>query len=104
MEGVSLVATSRRAFALVFLVHLGVQGLVLTRVPERWVRPHTRFEVTAVAMSLYERTWECPWAGRGRGCASRFPPRTSQTCPSSGVFRRSSQVARRRAGPPMGSV
>ena len=48
-------ATSRRAFALVFLVHLGVQGLVLTRVPERWVRPHTRFEVTAVAMSLYER-------------------------------------------------
>jgi hypothetical protein len=55
MEGVSLVATSRRAFALVFLLHLGVQGLALTRVPERWVRPHTRFEVTAVAMSLYEK-------------------------------------------------
>ena len=44
-----------RACLLVFLVHLGVQGLALTRVPERWVRPHTRFEVTAVAMSLYER-------------------------------------------------
>lgn len=44
-----------RACLLVFLVHVGVQGLALTRVPERWVRPHTRFEVTAVAMSLYER-------------------------------------------------
>jgi hypothetical protein len=44
-----------RACLLVFLVHVGLQGLALTRVPERWVRPHARFEVTAVAMSLYER-------------------------------------------------
>ena len=44
-----------RACLLVFLVHVGVQGLALTRVPVEWVRPHTRFEVTAVAMSLYER-------------------------------------------------
>ena len=44
-----------RACLLVFLVHVGVQGLALTRVPVEWVRPHARFEVTAVAMSLYER-------------------------------------------------
>jgi hypothetical protein len=49
------VAKSRHAFALVFLVHAGVQALALTRVPSEWVRPHTRFEITAVAMSLYER-------------------------------------------------
>jgi len=44
-----------RACLLVFLAHVGVQGLALTRVPVEWVRPHARFEVTAVAMSLYER-------------------------------------------------
>jgi hypothetical protein len=44
-----------RAFLLIFLVHCGVQGLFLTRVPERGVLPHTRWEVPAVAMALYER-------------------------------------------------
>ena len=48
-------ATPRRAFLLIFLVHLGVQGLFLTRVPTKWVLPHSRFEVSAVAMALYER-------------------------------------------------
>lgn len=44
-----------RACLLIFLVHCGVQGLFLTRVPESGVLPHTRWEVPAVAMALYER-------------------------------------------------
>lgn len=48
-------ASPGRAFALIFAVNLAVQGLVLTRLPERVVRPHTRWEVAAVAMSLHER-------------------------------------------------
>jgi hypothetical protein len=47
--------TAWRAFLLIFLVHLGVQGLFLTRVPAQHVLPHTRWEVPAVAMALYER-------------------------------------------------
>ncbi len=48
-------ATPGRAFLLIFAVHLALQGLLLSWVDARWVVPHTRFEVTAVAMSLYER-------------------------------------------------
>jgi hypothetical protein len=48
-------ATAWRAFLLVFLVHLGVQGFFLTQVAPQHVRPHTRWEVPAVAMALYER-------------------------------------------------
>jgi hypothetical protein len=48
-------ASPWRAFLLVFLVHVGVQGFFLTKVPTEHVRPHTRWEVPAVAMSLYER-------------------------------------------------
>jgi hypothetical protein len=48
-------ASPWRAFLLVFLVHLGVQGFFLTKVPTRLLRPHTRWEVPAVAMALYER-------------------------------------------------
>ena len=48
-------ATHRRAFLLVFLVHLGVQGVFLAQVAPQHVLPHTRWEVPAVAMALYER-------------------------------------------------
>jgi hypothetical protein len=48
-------ATAWRAGLLVFLVHLGVQGFFLARVAPQHVRPHTRWEVPAVAMALYER-------------------------------------------------
>jgi hypothetical protein len=34
---------------------MGLHGFLLTKLPARHVAPHTRFEVTAVAMSLYER-------------------------------------------------
>jgi len=44
-----------RSFALIFLVHLGVQGYFLSKVPARYLVPHTRWEVPAVAMALYER-------------------------------------------------
>jgi hypothetical protein len=47
--------TARRAFLLIFLVHLGVQISFLTKVPTQYVLPHTRWEVPAVAMALYER-------------------------------------------------
>jgi 4-amino-4-deoxy-L-arabinose transferase-like glycosyltransferase len=63
-----------RACLLVFLVHVGVQGLVLTRVPEDWIRPHARFEVTAVAMSLYERgTFADPYC-LPTGPTAHMPP------------------------------
>jgi hypothetical protein len=55
MDGEALVSGSWRTFFLIFLVHFGVQGLMLTRVHERYVRPHTRYEVRAAAMALYER-------------------------------------------------
>jgi hypothetical protein len=48
-------ATPGRAFLLIFAAHLALQGLLLTRVPTRWVLPNTRSEIAAVAMSLYER-------------------------------------------------
>jgi hypothetical protein len=48
-------ATPGRAFLLIFVVHLALQGFLLTRVDTRWILPHTRFEIAAVAMSLYER-------------------------------------------------
>lgn len=44
-----------RSFLLVFVLHFGLQAFLLTKVPVRWVQPHIRWEVTAVAMSLYER-------------------------------------------------
>ena len=50
-------------FLLVFAVHLAVQGTFLVHVPERFVRPHARWEVNAVAMSLHERgTFADPYA------------------------------------------
>ena len=50
-----VLATTWRGFLLVFLLHVGLQALLLTKVPVRHVQPHTRWEVLAVAMSLYER-------------------------------------------------
>jgi len=44
-----------RAFLLIFLVHVGVQGYFLAKVPARHLLPHTRWEISAVAMALYER-------------------------------------------------
>ena len=44
-----------RAFLLIFLVHVGVQGYFLAKVPARYLLPHTRWEISAVAMALYER-------------------------------------------------
>lgn len=44
-----------RAFLLVFLLHVGLESFFLTKVPARHVQPHTRWEVPAVAMALYER-------------------------------------------------
>lgn len=53
--GDRLPLSARRAFFLVFALHVGLQAILLTKVPVRLVEPHTRWEVTAVAMSLYER-------------------------------------------------
>lgn len=50
-----LLSSPGRAFALVFLLHVGLQGFFLTRLDARHVVPHTRYEVTAVAMSLHAR-------------------------------------------------
>jgi hypothetical protein len=48
-------ATPWRAFLLIFVVHVGVQGYFLAKVPARHLLPHTRWEIPAVAMALYER-------------------------------------------------
>ena len=50
-----LLSSPGRAFAFVFLLHVGLHGFFLTKLDARHVMPHTRYEVTAVAMSLYER-------------------------------------------------
>jgi hypothetical protein len=50
-----LARSPRRAFLAIFLVTVAVQGFLLTLVSERHIRPHTRYEITAVAMALYER-------------------------------------------------
>lgn len=50
-----LASSPRLAFLLVFALHVGLRALSLTRVPVRLVETHTCWEVTAVAMSLYER-------------------------------------------------
>ncbi len=66
--------TPVRAFALVFLLHVGLQGFFLTLLDARHVAPHTRFEVTAVAMSLYEKgTFADPY-GLPTGPTAHMPP------------------------------
>ena len=41
-----------RAFFIIFMLSCSIQGFFLTKVPERWVRPHTRWETQAVSVSL----------------------------------------------------
>lgn len=63
-----------RAFVLVFLLHAGLHGFLLTKLDARHVAPHTRFEVTAVAMSLYERgTFADPYC-LPTGPTAHMPP------------------------------
>ena len=50
-----LAAAPWRAFLLVFAVHVGIHGFLLTRLRTDLVRPHTRWEVTAASMALSER-------------------------------------------------
>jgi len=58
-----LSSSPRRGFLLVFLLHVGLYGFFLTKLDVRHVAPHSRFEVTAVAMSLYEKgTFADPYA------------------------------------------
>jgi hypothetical protein len=44
-----------RAFLVIFLLAFGIRGFLLTKVPDRYVRPHARWEMQAVATSLVER-------------------------------------------------
>jgi hypothetical protein len=44
-----------RAFIIIFLLSFAVQCFFLSKAPERWVRPHTRRELPAIAVSLAER-------------------------------------------------
>nr|NIW37860.1 hypothetical protein [Gemmatimonadota bacterium] len=43
-----------RAFLIIFVVSFSIQSFFLTKVAERYVRPHTRWELQAVAVSLAE--------------------------------------------------
>ena len=50
-----LAAAPWRAFLLIFVVHVGIHGFFLAKVRTDLVRPHTRWEIMAVAMALHER-------------------------------------------------
>jgi len=50
-----LLSSPGRGFLLVFLIHVGIQAFFLTKVPVRFIQPHTRGEVPAASMALYER-------------------------------------------------
>lgn len=39
-------------FAVLFVLSCSVQGFFLTKVPKRWIEPHTRWESQAIAVSL----------------------------------------------------
>ena len=48
-------AAPSRAFLLIFLLHMGVQGFLLSKTPPRYMLPYTHREIPAVARALYER-------------------------------------------------
>jgi hypothetical protein len=63
-----------RAFIVIFILSFGIRGFFLTRVPERYVRPHTRWEVSAIAVSLAERgEFADPYASP-TGPTAHLPP------------------------------
>ncbi len=70
----ALVSSPGRVFVLVFLLHVGLQGFFLTKLDARHVAPHTRFEVTAVAMSLYEKGAFADPYGLPTGPTAHMPP------------------------------
>jgi hypothetical protein len=43
-----------RAFLIIFFVSCSIQGFFLTKVSERYIKPHTRWEAQAIAVSLAE--------------------------------------------------
>lgn len=43
-----------RSFLVIFLLSFAIRGFFLTKVPQRWVIPHDRFEQTAIATSLVQ--------------------------------------------------
>ena len=44
-----------RSFIVIFLLAFAIRGYFLTKVPTRYIRPHTRWEMEAVATALAER-------------------------------------------------
>ena len=44
-----------RSFFIIFLLAFSIRGFFLSKVPERYVRPHDRWEMEAVATALVER-------------------------------------------------
>ena len=73
-HGAKAFATPWRGFLLIFLLHVGLHGFFLTLLDARHVAPHTRFEVTAVAMTLYEKgTFADPY-GLPTGPTAHMPP------------------------------
>ena len=72
---VERLAESRRwSFVLIFVLSFGVQSFFLTRVPEKYIVPHTRWEMQAVAVSLAENgTFADPYA-LPTGPTAHLPP------------------------------
>ena len=64
----------RRAFLLLFALSFSVQGFHLTKVPQAYIRPHTNWELQAVAVSMAERgTFADPYV-LPTGATAHLPP------------------------------
>ena len=47
----------------IFVLAFALRAVFVTKIPERWIQPHTRWETHAIAMSLYEHgTFADPYA------------------------------------------
>ena len=45
----------RRSFLIIFILAFSIRGFLITKVPERYIRPHDNWEMEAVATALVER-------------------------------------------------
>jgi hypothetical protein len=69
-----LAHSPRGSFLSIFLLSFGIQCFFLTKVPERHIAPHTRWEMQAVAISLAESgTFADPYA-LPTGPTAHLPP------------------------------
>lgn len=52
--GCGFIRPTRIAFLVIFCLAFAIRAFFLTKIPERYILPHNRMEIPAIAMSLYE--------------------------------------------------